>query len=125
MRSASWWGTNIRAREDRLILEAYINLCKRPRGDSHFCGHVPPMFCNMLPFFFYLSPAQILDSLFFSFFDRSGCVYTPNVDGYPFFNVLNHRILLSHITHEFQTKLDVILKLLCSYNPSLRTFISV
>ena len=70
------------------------------------------------------SPAPILDSLTF-FFDRTGCVYPPKVDAYTFFNVLNRRSLLSHITLDFQTKLDVILKLWFLYKHYLRSFISV
>ena len=34
------------------------NLCKPTRGDSHFRGHVSPMFCNMSPFFFYVTCAN-------------------------------------------------------------------
>ena len=37
-----------------LFRQLCIYLFKPARGDSHFCGHVSPMFCNMSPFFFYL-----------------------------------------------------------------------
>ena len=89
-----------------------ICLCKQPRCSSHFLGHVSPIFCTY-HFTLFLLPhlRQYLIPWLFSFFDRSGCVYTPKVDAYPFFNVLNHRSLLLHITLKFQTKLDVIFKL--------------
>ena len=57
-------------------------LCKRPQGDSHFRGHVSPMNSNMSPIYFYVTCADTWFSDFFSFFDRSGCVYPPEVDAY-------------------------------------------
>ena len=37
-------------------------LCKRPRGDAHFRGHVSPIFCKNSSFFS-TSPAPKLDAL--------------------------------------------------------------
>ena len=37
-------------------------LCKQVRGDSHFRGHVSPIFCNISAFFFYLTRANIVST---------------------------------------------------------------
>ena len=39
-------------------LDVIAIFCKPIRGDSHIRGHVPPMFCNVSPFFFYVTRAN-------------------------------------------------------------------
>ena len=74
-------------------------LCKQPRGDSHFHGHVSPIICCNI------SKRQHLILWFFSLFGLSGFAYPPKVDSYAFFNVLGHVVsLLSHFSLEFQLK---------------------
>ena len=48
-----------------LFRQLCIYLFKPARGDSHFCGHVSPMFCNMSPFLFYVTRANTWFSDFF------------------------------------------------------------
>ena len=61
-----WRGVHVRRGEEVSHLPRF--LCKRARGDSHFRGHVSPIFCNISAFFFYLTRANIvLDSLTFDF----------------------------------------------------------
>ena len=78
-------------------------LCKRAQGDSHFRGHVSPMFCNMSPFFFCVTRSNKYLILWFFFFLWSFWLRLPFQSWcLCFFNVLNHRSLLWHITVKFQ-----------------------
>ena len=61
----------------RLCCVSPAFLCKRPRGDSHFHGHVSPIFCN-------ISKRQYLILWLFSFFGLSGFAYPPKVDSFIF-----------------------------------------
>ena len=54
------------------------------QADPGWFKHVSPMFCNMLPFFFYVTCVNSWFSAFSPFFDRTGCVYPPKVDAYTF-----------------------------------------
>ena len=86
-------------------------LCKPTRGDSHFHGHVSPMFCNMSNFFFYVTRA-ILDSLTcFLSLAVHGCV------------TLLKLMLTRHC--RVSTELDVILNLLFLSKHSPHSFILV
>ena len=58
--------TRIASEKDVSATDHY--LCKWPWGDSHFCGHVSPMFCNMSPFFFRLARVNIICTWVSGFF---------------------------------------------------------
>ena len=89
-------------------------------------GNVSPMFCNMSPFFFYVTRANAWFSDFFSFFDRSGCVYPPKVDAYTSLSSFYPPKVDAYTSlYRVSTKLDVILKLSFLSKHSPRSFISV
>ena len=79
------------------------HLCKQARDDSHFLGHVSPIFCNISAFSLYL-PTPIFDSLTFFFLWPFWFLTLPKLSLTLVFNVIGHVSLLSHFPPKFQLK---------------------
>ena len=62
------------------IPQKYLaNLCNPTRGDSHFRGHVSPIFCDISPFVFVLNRPPTLSSNSVFDYDLVVCVHPPTV----------------------------------------------